>query len=551
MSIYALIVVIIGILLILFVLIFWAISQYSNTHYYNYIKNSMNSIRSVVIDWNKQEVRFFNRSRLRYVRTIPLERYYWQFSKKDARKLNDWFIELLKKNSKVDKSAEVDVRLHRTRRYFHSLLDVTNVDYEKKMINIDSYLFLKSSRYRLKFDSQSKLKLSIGSKGYTANFAFYWYNHAGAKVPLSRLLFAQLKEVTADMISSHNKELIDTGSNQFAIVDFKITDPNAALNDIHKINNQMRKFLEINGKLERVSISIGLVYNSYYKSNARRILDKAKDMSEIASSKNTLIITYTKRMKNNLEEDKFDTEIEQVIKKKQITYNFESIYNVRRERVIGYIVLPTPKETSAETMAELYSRALKTGENQQLLNVIVKDSTAAFNSGEPRDAILFRHLRFGETENFLSLLKGASHSVNQAVIFDEYDISYSSNEDKEFINKIKKYQERKIDVCLALSDKSLILDHKIYALFDYFFVYTNDDKHKRDESTNLAIRTIIEKLMKYGKPIILANVDAWSTIELFIRSGVEYVASSAITPISTDLLDVPTKIKSRIKRMVD
>ena len=104
---------------------------------------------------------------------------------------------------------------------------------------------------------------------------------------------------------------------------------------------------------------------------------------------------------------------------------------------------------------------------------------------------------------------------------------------------------------MALSDKSLVLDHKIYSLFDYFFVYTNDNGHRRDEAANLAIRTIIEKLMKYSKPIILANVDTWSTIELFIRSGVEYVASSAITPISDKLLEPASKTKAKIRRMVD
>ena len=65
------------------------------------------------IDFNKQQVRFFNRTYLRSVRMVPLERYYWQFSKRDAKKLNDWFIELLKKNNKVDMSCEVDVRLQK------------------------------------------------------------------------------------------------------------------------------------------------------------------------------------------------------------------------------------------------------------------------------------------------------------------------------------------------------------------------------------------------------------------------------------------------------
>ncbi|MCQ2795160.1 MAG: hypothetical protein MJ214_03020 [Bacilli bacterium] len=556
MSTTGIIISVICIVLVLFLIVFWIVTQYSNRRYASFIKNSVNSVRSVVIDLNKQQASFFNRTKLRYVRTVPLERYYWQFSKRDAKKLNDWFNELMKKNTQVENSCDVEVRLHRARRYYRSLLQVVNIDYNKKIINLDSYLFLKLSRHRLSLlgeDSNNKIKLTVGNRGYTANFHFTAISLAGNKGKISRLLYLQLKEIAAGMLSSGHrvKEMIDTGENEFAIIDFRSIDRNEGLNYIHKVNNQMRKFLEINGNLNRVNISVGLVSNSYYRHNLKKIIEKAKAMSEIAYQKNTLIITYSKNMKNDLEEDKFDSEIEQIIKKKQIAYNFESVYGIKRERIIGYISLPTPIDTSAKTMSELYTRSVKTGENKQLLNVVLKDSITAFSSGEHHDTVLFRHLRFNETENFLNAMRNVAKNINQAVIFDEYDISYSANEDKEFVTKIKKYQERKIDVCLALSDKSLILDHKIYALFDYFFVYTNEVGHKRDESTNLAIRAIIEKLLKYGKPIILANVDSWSTIELFIRSGVEYIASPVITPISDKLLEPASKTKAKIKRMID
>ncbi|MCQ2795868.1 MAG: hypothetical protein MJ213_00945 [Bacilli bacterium] len=553
MSTPAIILTVIVVFLVLVLIIFWAITQYSNHHYSGYIKNSVNSVRSVVIDFNKQQVRFFNRSYLRSVRTVPLERYYWQFSKRDAKKLNDWFNELLKENSHADSSCDVEVRLHRSRRYYCSLLQVVNIDYEKKIINLDSYLFLKLSRHRLSLlgEGENKTKLTVGNRGYTANFRFTAISLTGIKGEISRLLYMQLKEVAAGVISNGQKEMIDTGKGEFAIIDFRSTDRNEGLNFIHRVNNQMRKFLEINGNLNRVNISVGLVSNSYYRHNFKKIIEKAKAMSEIAYQKNTLIVTYSKNMKNNLEEDKFDSEIEQIIKKKQIAYHFESVYGIKRERTIGYIVMPTPIDTSAQSMAELYTRSLKSGENKQLLNVVLKDSISAFSSGENHDTILFRHLKFSETENFFNALRNITKHVNQAVIFDEYDISYSSNEDKEFADKIKKYQEKKIDICLALSDKSLVLDHKIYALFDYFFVYTNVLGHKRDEASNLAVRTIIEKLMKYGKPIILANIDTWSTIELFIRSGVEYVASPMITPISDKLLEPAGKTKAKIRRMIE
>lgn len=549
----AIVLTVIVIFLVLVLAIFWIITQYSNHRYSGYIKNSVNSVRSVIVDLDKQQVRFFNRSYLRSVRTVPLERYYWQFSKRDAKKLNEWFNELLKKNGQAENSCDVEVRLHRARRYYRSLLQVVNVDYDRKIINLDSYLFLKLSRHRLSLlgEEDNKVKLTVGNRGYTANFRFTAISLTGIKGEISRLLYMQLKEIAAGMISNGQKEMIDTGKGEFAIVDFRSTDRNEGLNFIHRVNNQMRKFLEINGNLNRVNISVGLVSNSYYRHNLKKIIEKAKAMSEIAYQKNTLIITYSKNMKNNLEEDKFDSEIEQIIKKKQIAYNFESVYGIKRERTIGYIVMPTPIDTSAKTMAELYTRSVKTGENKQLLNVILKDSITAFSSGENRDTVLFRHLKFSETENFFNAIRNITKHVNQAVIFDEYDISYSSNEDKEFVNKIKKYQENKIDICLALSDKSLVLDHKIYALFDYFFVYTNVSGHKRDEASNLAVRTIIEKLMKYGKPIILANIDTWSTIELFIRSGVEYVASPMITPISDKLLEPAGKTKAKIRRMIE
>ncbi|MCQ2792703.1 MAG: hypothetical protein MJ208_04205 [Bacilli bacterium] len=565
MSEYVVTIIIILVSIVIIVVAFWLISHISNHRYSSYLHDNLNIIRSVSVNLERSEVKFFNRNNIRRVRTVPLERYCWQFTKDDAKRFLNWINSLLspiKKNTPINNYLEIDIRLHRAHRFYHSLFMVTKIDKERKTINFDSYLFYQlSSKGRFVFENGNKpidnltpyAKMVTGLRGYVANFQLSYISYAGKREVLPRLLYNQLKEIAAGTFSPPQKQMITTGNNEFAIIDYHSNDNNDALNYIHEVNNAMRKFLEINSKIKNVNVNVGLIYNSNFVNNPKKLVEKARLTSNVAYSKNTLIITYSKNMKNNSEESNYDSEIEQVIKKKQVLYNFQAVYSVAHEKIIGYIAMPSPINTSAKTMAELYERAVKTGENKQLIQMTVKDSSVSFKSNSNASGkVLFHHIMYNEINNFINAANlSAAKDLKHVAIFDEYDISFASKEPHIFNQAIQKLKEKEIGISLSLSDKSLILDHKVYLQFDYFFVYSNNAHLKRDDSDYLGLRTIIEKLIKYGKPIILTHIDAWSTIEMFIRSGVEYVASPTVCPLGDKLNEVASKTKAKIKRMLD
>ena len=95
---------------------------------------------------------------------------------------------------------------------------------------------------------------------------------------------------------------------------------------------------------------------------------------------------------------------------------------------------------------------------------------------------------------------------------------------------------------MTLMDKNLLLDVNFYKIFDYFIAGTAmTGELKKNSSTQIALRTLIESLLKFKKPIIATGLEGWASVELMVKSGVNYVSSEAISPSSEMVLPVSAK----------
>jgi hypothetical protein len=72
---------------------------------------------------------------------------------------------------------------------------------------------------------------------------------------------------------------------------------------------------------------------------------------------------------------------------------------------------------------------------------------------------------------------------------------------------------------------------------------------KKSSRSRLSIRTLVEQLLKYHKPIIATDLSSWQSIELIIKSGIYIISSEIISNSSEMLLPLDKRKSERINNL--
>jgi hypothetical protein len=70
-----------------------------------------------------------------------------------------------------------------------------------------------------------------------------------------------------------------------------------------------------------------------------------------------------------------------------------------------------------------------------------------------------------------------------------------------------------------------------------------------DTKVRSALHALVERLLKYKKPIVAANLMSWNAIELVVGSGIDYISSDLFAPYDTMFRPVISRSVDRIKTM--
>ena len=138
-------------------------------------------------------------------------------------------------------------------------------------------------------------------------------------------------------------------------------------------------------------------------------------------------------------------------------------------------------------------------------------------------------------------------------IFEEVDIKshfYPTNPDA-VIDDMRAIKAKGYEVALFLNEGELELPPQVYTAFDYFvcgFAFAGSAS-EMDTQIRSQLHALVEKLLKYGKPIIATDIEGWASIELLVRSGLKYISSESFAPFDQMILPVPQKSIKRVKDM--
>ena len=525
-----------------------------------------NSIRVFIIDIPHDNVKFFNVTTLRKVSECTLGQFYQHFPVAQQKRVINWVNAISDPGTSCPDYLETDVTDHHARKQYFSLLQLEHVDHEKGLIHIESYLMkymssAKNGTGRSGLSTMSDLESAIASngkkRGFSACYRFVYKKITEKDRDIEPLIFNQMKNALFPLVVGH-RYLLQCSGNDLLFSDLRITEKAKALYLIRAGLNSINRYLSLNGLSSVLDVRVGVVEHSLVQNSSESIIEMARTTAQIAFEDNDVILFYEtgRRVKSALSDSAYRTEVERIIEEKKIHYYFRPIYSVDKATITGYFTKAVPYDAYFDSMEELKDYAIRTEDDKALFSTIVKDTIHLFLSGNAEEGNkLFFPVRMQERSHLLTTFGKLSraHSANMVFLFNESDVysSLPSFDVDAILEYMKLVKVKGYEVGLFMNNQELKLPPRLYGAFDYFAVSFEfaASASDMDALVRSQLHALVEKLLKYDKPIIATDVEGWASIELIVSSGMRYVSSETFAPY--DLMMNPPSPKSlkRIKEI--
>ncbi len=534
--------------------------------YKKQIEEQTGSVRIFVIDIPNNLVKSFNATTLSKVHSMSLGDFYSQFPMSQQKKVINWINAVADPNEDAPDFFETDVQLNRARKQYFSLLQVDSVDRKKGVIHLESYLlkYMTSSRSggnQRVLSTAKELTDAISAngrrKGVSACFRFAYRRVVDKDKTIDPLIFNQLKNCLAPFTDSKHL-LIQCSMNELILCDLKIKERAKSLYFVKSALNSINRYLALNGYSAMIDVRVGVVEHRFYTGEVEGIIEQVRKTALIAFDDNEQILWYQKGREslNPLNDASYRTEVERIINEKKLSYFFRPIYNVKTKKVTGYFTKAQPRDTYFDSIDELKDYASRTDDSSALFSTIARNTIPIFvNECNDPNAVLFYPVRSEERGymliTFAKLAKAKQSHV--AFLFSENDVKshFDSGNPDAIIDDMRSIKAKGYEVALYLKDGELTMPPAVYTAYDYFvcsFEFAGT-ANEMDARIRGQLHGLVEKLLKYGKPIIATDIEGWASIELLVRSGVNLISSEAFAPYDQMILPLPPKSVRRVSDM--
>lgn len=532
----------------------------------NIILGNITTPRIFLLDLGEGKVTYFNRGSFGERKNGLLPQFFQQFTAKEVDRLDKWVNALIDPKSEASKFYKVDVFVRDMRRSYASILEVTGVDYEKKIIHLESYLY----RY-LKANDQMNLtvkkKENIGYLTEEELVKVYRRAHKRGRGVYGAISIA----VTASGAQTHRAEIpphlwyelqnqvavyrkrsrvIRFGDNHTVGIYFpRSSDVDTAIDVFQSIKKRMSGYLQKNGYNE-YSLGIGLTRSRQF-SEMNMFFKTAEELSLYALKEDgRLLIHDPNKEIKDMDLSLYRSELTQLVARKGVDTLFQPIVNAKTVEILGYLTTFSISGSLFGSFNEAAQFARENKQNEQLVKMVLRKAAARYyNMRRNNKQLLFVPLGLGGVD-FISdafSTQPFANDLKMVFMLEEQDFANTFVNIEDMLKLIKKIKKQKYEVCLIISDTELTLPDKIYGEVDYFMVNEKILTHTvNDERERLSLLSSLGKLLRHQKPIMISDLPKWSEIEYYIRAGVDYVASDEISKKDNSLQTIDKKKALRI-----
>lgn len=529
--------------------------------YSNQLKDASNSVRIYTIDLDNEVVHFFNRSNLRKRETISLIQFYEHFPLNEREDLIAWVNDLINDEEDVQKYKEIHVLAKHRKTNFFSFLEVKDINYKSRIIRVDSYLIKTTVIKKAKnadavhFSTQESFNTFFSSASSNRGFsvAFNFFNLRNND-EISPLVFTQIKNIFKGYVLP-NRPIIELSQHQIIVSDLKASNRLQFVQLINSIKNEINSYLMISSLVEQIGFVIAAIENKYMAKEPEKLVNTLISLTEIAKDDHEPIIWYEegRDLESQHGDETYHTEVERIIKDKKLRYTFRPIVDLDKARIIGYQAYIQPLDSFFGTIGELKAYAARTEDDRVLFTTIARNTITRYAQEKSNDS----HKLFFKVNNFERnyVNRTFAHianikTINIVLVYSEAELS-NLTDNTSTITEIKNFKSRGYQVALELEDNDMALANLLYEAFDYFIVDVDDNLKigKGSQRSLLNFRGLVERLLKYHRPIIAIDVPSWDTVELMNKLGISLISSDAVSGKSENVLPLPSKSLIKIKNM--
>lgn len=554
---------------LIFLIITFAVDSKNEKKYEEKLADQNNSARVYIIDVPKDSVIYFNVASPGNRHQSNLADFYRHFPTSEQKKVINWVNALIDDAADASDFLETDVNDPSDRKQYFSMLQAETVDTKRKILHLQSYLFkyMASSKLSLSGinyhglstvkDYSKALEKNGKKRGVTIVYRLLYKKAQQKDREIDPIVFTQLKNVLFPF-TDKGGFLIACSGNELMLGDVKINErPKAAFlakEGLAAIN----RFLLINALSRRIECHCGAVENYRFPSDSATLIGQARKMAEIAFEEGQGLVWYEKGKENHsfVDDSSYRTEVERIINERRISYSFRPIYSIQQGAPIGYFAKAEPKDTYFDSMEELKDYASRTGDDRELFTTVARNLIPLFVSERlsQKDKLFFP-VRVEEKAFLLSVFPriAKAKDANLVLLFDENDIrSHTDPADLSTASDdIVAIKAKGFEVALLLDKAELNLPSNVYSAFDYFVCGFGNSGSGAEMDTRIRARlhTLVEKLLKYDKPIIANDIQGWGPLEILVRSGLSYISSQDFAPYDAMILPLPPKSVRRVNDM--
>lgn len=553
------------IVLLLLIVISFIVSKRRDVLFAGKIQDSSNSVRVFRLDIKNDKTDYYNASSIRRRRSSTLTNFYNMFPSNERERLIEWVGSLLDKDADTPQTLEISVIVHRNRKKYFTLLQVTKIDYENQIIHLESHLlrFMNVSRSRrnnegfYKFSTQAGLSATLKEKpnrGFTCCVKFFRTN---STEKISRLDFVTIKNALVPFISK-DRMMIEYGDDEIFITDFKASIRGQVVQALHTIEVETRRRMSVHSSVDFMAYSIAIIENKLLDSDLEKIIVEGEKLAKNAQEEGLTYLFYEENGESisPVNSQNYRTEVERIIFDKRFQYLYRPIYDVGRQRTIGYKAIINPLDSFFGSIEELKSYAYKTNDDRELFSTIARNSISRFiQQKSEKNHTLFFDVSYNEiafVARTLSHINGIKETKIVICISEQDFIDLPSMSTESVISMVTNLRSNGYAAALRLKDKSeLTLLPKIYESFDYFIIDSDAQLSNRSMNQLPIFQNLIENLLKFNKILVADNMSSWESVELLVRLGIEIVSSEVISPSDENVLPISKKTILKLEKMSD
>ena len=560
-----------GIILVftIFIMLFF-IDQKKEIQAEKLVKSKSAAIRIFMLDLINNSVLCFSRSEIRQKTIGGIDIFYKQFHPSERERINQWFYDLLAEKPDTPSYLEADVISEGKKQPFFLLLQTYKIDRGHKRIYLESTrlrsihphvrprkhhkfptMITTEPRMRAYFErNQGKLR------GTTTLIRFYKLNfHQTSTLPIEHHLAVVLQDKLIGFLGN-GRYLLAYSDLEIALFDVKSIGRTLALQIARIVADEMAAYLDINGLKDNYSFSLGIAENNQPLATYESILESARAAAIMAEEGKKKIAFYEGGPNTTPSENRvFSHELERLIKERKVNVSFRPIIDVNKAEPMGYFAYLEPYDSVFNNLRELREYAFKTEQHKELFSLLAKKAIPRFFSQRDGEHLhLFFPVSLIDDFSISKILGRINHSkdVKLVLSFAEEELSFALNNLDTFSEQLNNYQQLGYEVALVIHDVDLTLPSAVYSQFNYFVINNSIvARLKNDERQRTQLSSVLEKLIKFNQPIILSDLENWSSIELVIQMGINLVSAEEISPRNEMVIPVERKKINRLKSFAE